>query len=40
MRACGSMDENMDLAERLGQMKQDLREIMKMIKNMAKAFCS
>lgn len=39
MRECGSMDENMDMAERLGQMMQGLREIMKMIRNMAKGFC-
>lgn len=39
MRVCGSMDENMDMAERLGQMMQGLREIMKMIRNMAKGFC-
>jgi len=39
MRECGSMDENMDMAERLGQIMQSLREIMKMIRNMAKGFC-
>jgi len=39
MKACGSMGENMDMVGRLGLMMQGLREIMKMIRNMAKGFC-
>lgn len=39
MKVCGSMDESMVMGKRLGLMMPDLKEIMKMIRNMAKVFC-
>ena len=39
MKVCGSMDESMVMGKRLGPMMPDLKEIMKMIRNMAKVFC-
>jgi len=39
MKVCGSMDESMAMVKRLGQIMPDLKEIMKMIKNMVKVFC-
>jgi hypothetical protein len=39
MKESGNMDESMAMVKRLGLMMPDLKEVMKMIRNMVKVFC-